>query len=151
MIATHTNRTPPLHPGRRHTDHAWLFTLLFTHYTPTRADFTPVRGAPSPPFRSSASGPANIQSPSAGTLLSMPTLPLSVQERPLQDHLQGFSYGAFITSLTGSTTSVNDLFAFCLLHWTHRLVRVILFSTVNHCQPLQCLAQNWCSLNLLHD
>ena len=53
---------------------------------------------------------------SAGTLLSMPTLPLSVQERPLQDHLQGFSYGAFITSLTGSTTSVNDLFAFCLLH-----------------------------------
>ena len=90
-----------------------------------------------PPFRLSASGPANIPnipSPAAGAPLCMPTLPSSVPEPPLQGHLQGFSYGACVSSLTESTTTVNGLFSFCLLHRTHRLVRVALFSTVNQCQ-----------------
>lgn len=109
MIATNTTVPLPLHPGRRHAEHAWLFSLLFTHDTPTHQTLLQFKEhLPSPaPSACLLQGQLNIL-PLWRALLCMPTPSLVSPRAASSGPSAGFSYGALriFLSLTAPPLSL---------------------------------------------
>lgn len=136
MIATNSNRTqaPLPQAGATEITHGYLPYSSPTTLPPTQTSLQFEEHLPLPSSlllfwvrASEYSVPFSWRSPLHADRLTPDSLPLSVEELPLQDHLQGFS-------LWWKHHNCQRFVFFRLLHWAHRLVCVILFSTVNQCQ-----------------